>query len=245
MTLDGHDERASGDATSSPTRVGVAIPAAGSGERMGGVRKAFLELAGAPMLAHSLRPFLDDDRVVAVVVALADADAVDPPPWLIQLDPRITVVPGGRTRTESVRAALEALPADVTVIAVHDAARPLVARSVVAACFDLAATGVGAVAGHPAVDTMKEVGRDGRIVSTPDRGRLWHAQTPQAFPAALLRRAYREADASATDDAALVERIGGTVRMVDAGPNNLKVTRTGDVAVAEALLGLPSGTREP
>lgn len=219
-------------------RVGVAVPAAGSGRRMGGVRKPFLELAGEPVLVHALRPFLGDERVVAVVVALAPEDASTPPAWLSGLDPRISVVAGGATRTESVRNALAALPEDLDVVAVHDAARPLVAPEAVARCIEVAAGGEGAVAGCPAVDTMKEVDAERRIVSTPERARLWHAQTPQVFPADVARRAYAVVDGggTATDDAALAERVGATVRMVDAGPSNLKVTTADDVLVADAIL---------
>jgi 2-C-methyl-D-erythritol 4-phosphate cytidylyltransferase len=203
---------------------------------MGGARKPFLELAGRPVLVHALLPFLADARVVAIAVALSGEDAAHPPGWLTTLDARVRVVQGGDTRTASVAAALAALPADVDVIAVHDAARPLVASAVVSACIDLAGTGVGAVAGCPAVDTIKHVDDSGRIVATPDRSGIWQAQTPQAFPAALLRRAYAAAEGVATDDAALVERVGGEVRMIDAGPHNLKVTRSGDLALAEAVL---------
>lgn len=228
--------------------VGVAVPAAGSGRRMGGVRKPFLELAGEPVLIHALRPFLADDRVIAVVVALGAADAADPPAWLTDLDPRIRVVAGGTTRAESVRNALEALPADVTVLAVHDAARPLVGSDVVARCIDVATSGMGAVAGCPAVDTMKLVDDEARITATPDRARLWHAHTPQVFPARLLRRAYAVDTltlAGATDDAALAERVGARVRMVDEGPANLKVTRPEDLPVAEAILRARGGVGTP
>lgn len=217
-------------------RVGVAVPAAGSGRRMGGVRKPFLELQGEPVLLHALRPFLTDPRVVAVVVALGEADAAEPPAWLTALDPRVRVVAGGATRAESVRNALRALPEDVDVVAVHDAARPLVTPEVVGRCIDVAAAGEGAVAGCPAVDTMKEVDGEGRVVATPDRARLWHAHTPQAFPAGVARRAYEGDLGAATDDASLVEATGVPVRMVDGGPANLKVTRPEDVLMAEAVL---------
>jgi 2-C-methyl-D-erythritol 4-phosphate cytidylyltransferase len=203
---------------------------------MGGVRKPFLELAGEPVLVHALRPFLSQSSVVAVAVALAPDDAAAPADWVTGLDRRVQVVAGGETRTDSVGRAIAALPSDVDVIAVHDAARPLVSAGVVAECIEIAAAGLGAVAGCPAVDTMKEVDAQGRIVSTADRSRLWRAHTPQVFPAAMLREAYQEAGPGATDDAALVERVGGEIRMVDGGAWNLKVTRPGDVAVAEALL---------
>ncbi len=225
-----------GGVVRAPPTVGVAVPAAGAGRRMGGVRKPFLELAGEPVLLHALRPFLSDSRVVAVAVALAEEDAASPPEWLVECDPRVSVVCGGETRTESVRRAIEALPPEVTLIAVHDAARPLVSTAVVAECIEVAGTGVGAVAGCPALDTMKQVDQDRLVVSTPDRGTLWHAQTPQIFPADILRRAYQRADGNATDDAVLVERAGGRVRMIDAGRGNMKVTDPGDIAIAEAYL---------
>jgi 2-C-methyl-D-erythritol 4-phosphate cytidylyltransferase len=95
------------------------------------------------------------------------------------------------------------------------------------------------VAGCPAVDTIKRLGPDGRVVETPDRATLWHAQTPQAFPAAALRRAYADPGASGTDDAAMVEALGVPVVMVDAGTRNFKVTHPADVAVAEAWLSGP------
>lgn len=220
-------------------RVGVAVPAAGSGRRMGGVRKPFLELAGEPVLVHALRPFLADPRVVSVVVALAADDAAAPPAWLTALDGRVGVVAGGATRAASVRNALAALPGDVDVVAVHDAARPLVTPEVVGRCIDTAVAGEGAVAGCRAVDTMKEVDGEGRIVGTPERARLWHAHTPQVFPAVVARRAYAadpDALASATDDAALAEAVGAVVRMVDGGAENLKVTEPGDLPIAEAIL---------
>lgn len=205
---------------------------------MGGVRKPFLELAGEPLLLHALRPFLLEPRVVRIAVALPAEVVAAPPPWLLGLGERLTVVPGGTTRSQSVRAGLAALPADLDAIAVHDAARPLVSAKVVSTCFDLALAGSGAVAGCPAVDTLKRVDARGRVVETPDRSVMWQAQTPQAFPAEVLRRAYADASAEATDDAALVERTspGVTITMVDAGATNLKVTRPEDVAIAEAIL---------
>lgn len=218
-------------------RVGVAVPAAGSGLRMGGVRKAFLELAGEPVLLRALSPFLADARVVTVAVALAPEDAASPPSWL-SVDPRVIVAVGGATRSQSVRSAIAALPADLDVIAVHDAARPLVTPRVVSACIDVALTGCGAVAGCAATDTLKRVDGEGVVLETPDRSVYWHAQTPQAFPAEVLRAAYADALAEGTDDAALVERARPDVRlrMVDAGASNLKVTRQEDVPIAEAIL---------
>jgi 2-C-methyl-D-erythritol 4-phosphate cytidylyltransferase len=204
---------------------------------MGGIRKAFLELDGEPVLLRALSPFLADARVVSVAVALAPADAASPPSWL-SVDPRVIVAEGGATRSQSVRSAIAALPADLDVIAVHDAARPLVTSRVVSACIDVALSGLGAVAGYAAIDTLKRVDGEGLVLETPDRSAYWHAQTPQAFPADVLRAAYADLLAEGTDDAALVERARPEVRvqMVDAGASNLKVTRPEDVPIAEAIL---------
>ena len=158
------------------------------------------------------------------------------PDWLTGVDDRVVVVEGGDTRGVSVARAIAALPDDVSVIAVHDAARPLVTRRVIAQCIDLAHSGFGAVAGSPAIDTIKRV--DGRafVTGTPDRSTLWQAHTPQVFPADELRAAYASGVDTATDDAALVEAAGGRIRMVDDGGTNLKVTRPVDLVVAEAIL---------
>jgi 2-C-methyl-D-erythritol 4-phosphate cytidylyltransferase len=219
-------------------RVGVAVPAAGRGRRMGGLRKPWLALGGEPVLVHALRPFLADDRVVAVRVALAPDDAQAPPAWLPGLDERVTLVAGGASRAESVARAVASLPRDVDVILVHDGARPLVRRDVIDRVVAEAAEGHGAVAAWPASDTLKRVDEGGFVLETPDRRAFWHAQTPQGFPAELLRQALERADlhASATDDAALVEAMGGSVRVVEGSPWNLKVTRPEDLPVAEALL---------
>jgi 2-C-methyl-D-erythritol 4-phosphate cytidylyltransferase len=219
-------------------RIGVIIPAAGAGLRMGGVSKPLLELAGEPILARSLRPFLARTDVHWVVVALPAGAHADPPPWLMA-DPRVTTVAGGTERSDSVRNALEALPAECDVVLVHDAARPIVASAVVERCIAAAVAGRSAVAAMPVTDTIKEVDEAGRVVATPDRRRLWAAQTPQAFPARTLREAYRRAAAervAATDDAALVAHYGATVIVVEGAAENLKVTTPVDLAVARALL---------
>lgn len=224
--------------------VGVAVPAAGMGTRMGGVRKPFMELAGKPILLWALQPFLQHPRVEAVAVALGEEDAEEPPDWLLSLDPRIRVVTGGATRGDSVRAALASLPPEVDLVAVHDAARPLVTGDILDRCLDSVGARRGAVAGWPAVDTLKEVAWGGRIVGTPNRDRIWHAQTPQVFPRSILVEAYRRAledGISDTDDSALVERMGEEVIMVSGSPFNLKITRPEDLPMAEFFLGMERG----
>ncbi len=217
------------------------MPAAGAGRRMGGTRKTFLELAGQPILLRAIRPFLATPEVECVAVALPPDRAARPPAWLVGADPRVRVVAGGGTRGESVAAAVAALPERVEVVLVHDGARPLATPELVGRCLRAAAAGRAAVAGVPAVDTLKEVDARGRVVRTLPRDRHWHAQTPQAFPRRLLELALRRARAEGfegTDDASLVERLSGEVEMVEGEPRNLKVTRPEDLAVAERLLEL-------
>jgi 2-C-methyl-D-erythritol 4-phosphate cytidylyltransferase len=234
--------RASGDLSQSregEATVGVVVPAAGSGQRMGGTSKPFLELCGEPVLMRALRPFLAHPGVREVVVSLPTVHAESPPEWLIEMDDRIRVVEGGKTRRESVWAGLQALSDTIDVAVVHDGARPLVEPEVVGRCIELARNGLGGVAGVPAIDTIKEVDGDGNVVATPDRSRLWHAQTPQAFPLAMIMHAHRRAfteDFRATDDAALVERGGGRVAMVEASGENLKITWPEDLEVGELVL---------
>lgn len=220
-------------------RVAVVVPAGGAGRRMGGVRKQYMELAGEPLLLHALRPFLAHPAVEWVVVALPAEDVPRPPAWLVDLDPRVRWVAGGEERGDSVRLALEAVPEEADLVLVHDAARPLVTREVIDRAIAAASEGVGAVAAVPVTDTIKEVDAEGRIVATPERSRLWRAQTPQAFPRAMIVDAYRRAAADgfrATDDSTLVEHYGGTVVVVEGAPENLKVTGPLDLVVAEALL---------
>lgn len=213
---------------------------------MGGARKPFLVLAGEPLLVHALRPFLDTPGVEALAVAVLEEDLEEAREWVEAMDPRLRVVAGGATRSDSVSRAVDALPPSVEVILVHDGARPLVTRDTVLRCIRVAASGEGAVAGWPATDTLKEVDAKGRIVRTPDRDRVWHAQTPQGFPAEVLRAALADPElrSRATDDASLVEAAGTPVRMVEGSPENLKVTRPGDLPMAEFLLARRSSGLE-
>ena len=219
---------------------GLVIPAAGSGERMGGRAKAFVELLGAPLLRHALDPFLAHEGLLSAVVALPVDAARTPPEWLADIAPLVRVVAGGDTRLRSVHLALEAIDPGVGLVLVHDAARVLVTREIIDRCVEGASEGEGAVAGWPAQETIKHVDESGRVLNTPDRKTLWVAQTPQAFPREQLLLAYREAiaaGASATDDAEVFARFGGgKIRMVEGAPWNLKVTYLEDLEVARVLL---------
>lgn len=212
------------------------VPAAGLGARMGGVRKPFLKLAGRSVLDHALSAFLARSDLVEVVVALGSRP--DPHDAAFR-DPRVEVAPGGTNRFESVANAFDQLKSEAGLIAVHDAARPFPSPGVIDACLRLAARGIGAVAGIPAVDTVKRTSGPGVIVDTPVRDTLWYAQTPQIFPRGVFARAVADCRAGGqppTDDASMVERVGAEVRMVRAAATNLKITCPEDLAVAEALI---------
>jgi 2-C-methyl-D-erythritol 4-phosphate cytidylyltransferase len=146
-------------------------------------------------------------------------------------------IAGGAARSESVRNALAAAP-DAEIVVIHDAARPFVSEDLVRRCVQTIAAGAdGAIAAAPVTDTIKEADSGGRVLRTLDRSALWSIQTPQAFRADVLRRALdSDAVATATDDASLVEALGGDVRIVAAPPGNFKITWPEDLARAEALL---------
>jgi 2-C-methyl-D-erythritol 4-phosphate cytidylyltransferase len=145
-------------------------------------------------------------------------------------------VAGGASRSESVRNAMAAVP-DADIVVIHDAARPFVTAELVRECIRVVESGAdGAVAAAQVTDTIKEADADGRVVRTLDRSRLWSIQTPQAFRAEVLRRALEGDVASATDDASLVEALGGDVRIVEAPASNFKITWPEDLARAESLL---------
>lgn len=220
--------------------VGVVIVAGGSGTRTGGAElKQFRWVAGKPALLHSVQAFMARPDVGIVVVVLPKAYAADPPPWLFQCDvDRLLVSTGGRERHLSVINGLEDLPEEIVIAVVHDAARPLVTDATIDRVIAEARLGHGAIAALPVVDTLKEVDEDGRIVRTIDRARLWRAQTPQAFPREVLERAHvaaRQDSIGATDDAALVERLGLPVVVVRGSERALKITEEADFARADAL----------
>ena len=223
--------------------VGVVIVAAGASSRTAGAElKQFRWVAGKPMLLHSVQRFMERDDVALVVCVLPKSHAGDPPPWLFQCDvDRLLVSVGGRERGESVLNGLEDMPPEVAIVLVHDAARPLVDSDTIERVVAKAREGVGAVPALPATDTIKEVDETGAIVRTPDRTRLFHAQTPQGFPRAMIEEAYLRAKADraqATDDAALCERIGARVVIVEGSATGMKVTTDDDFARVDALVKL-------
>ncbi len=208
------------------------LVAAGSGERLGAGRpKAFVSLAGRPMLDWSVEA-LRGAGIEEIVVALPeDADA----------PAGCRGVRGGALRSASVRNALGAAGPDAEAVVVHDAARPLVTPAHFTQAVAALAGADAAVAGAPMTDTVKRADGERVVSATLDRRELWAVQTPQAFRRAALHDALDVGDevlAAATDDAWLVERTGGRVVMVPSTAENLKVTTPHDLRVAELLLGL-------
>jgi 2-C-methyl-D-erythritol 4-phosphate cytidylyltransferase len=219
--------------------VWAVLAAAGRGERLGSDRpKAFARLGGRPLLAESLERLEESGWIDAIVIAA-------PPDWE---EPSILVaeeiaatkvssaVTGGASRSESVRLALEEVPAEAAVVLVHDAARPLLPEDVIERVLAPLSEGWdGVVPAVPLADTVKRVEGD-RVVETLSREDLVAVQTPQAFLADALRRAVSGDVSSATDCASLVESQGGRIKVVEGDPRLLKVTDAEDLALVESWL---------
>jgi len=231
-------------------RVFVILPAAGLGTRMAAghtssAPKQFLELAGVPILIHTLRAFAEVPQISAMYVAVRvnEMDRLSAQVRDYGFAGRVHVVEGGDSRQESVANALSAIDCDPDdIILVHDAVRPLIDAATIERTIRAVEKHDAAIVGLPAVDTIKQVERtaDGAIItSTIPREYIVQAQTPQGFRCDLLRRAFAEAAADefvGTDEASLVERAGGQVAVVLGSPANLKITQPGDLELAEFYL---------
>jgi 2-C-methyl-D-erythritol 4-phosphate cytidylyltransferase len=222
--------------------VAALVLAAGRGARLGrAVPKAFLPLAGKPLVVRALEAIAASPEIDQVTPVVAPADlprfaALEP---LLRALPKLTdPVTGGAERQDSVGRGLASLAGDVGWVAVHDAARPLVEPAAVSRVVCAAREHGAALLAVPVRDTIKRVAA-GVVVETPARDTCWAAQTPQVFRAELLREALAKAEAEgtlATDDAQLVERLGVRVQVVRGDPSNLKITYAADLVAAEAWL---------
>lgn len=221
----------------------VLVPAAGMGRRMGAaVNKQYLTLADRPILAHTLavfdhHPLIDRILVISPTAEIDFCRAEVVERYAFRKVEQI--VAGGAERQDSVANGLAAAaPEDGDIILIHDGVRPLFPARLIPEVVATAMRVGGCVVGVPVKDTVKVVAAE-RIVSTPERGSLWLAQTPQAFPAAVLRRAYAQAVQDGfrgTDDASLVERLGLPVAMLPGSERNIKITTREDLVLARAFL---------
>jgi 2-C-methyl-D-erythritol 4-phosphate cytidylyltransferase len=218
------------------------IAAAGAGIRMASDRpKQFLQLAGKPVVFHTLQPFEECDSINEVIVVLPAAESAG----FLSLAGKYglrkvsRVVPGGVTRADSVKRGLMAIrSATAEIVAVHDGVRPFVTVEEISQTVEAARLHGAAILVAPATDTIKQVGEQ-RVIKTLDRTGLRRALTPQCFQYELLRQAYQRADVndpSLTDESALVEQLGKPVSIVDGSSRNIKITTPEDLLVAEVLL---------
>jgi 2-C-methyl-D-erythritol 4-phosphate cytidylyltransferase len=225
------------------------IAAAGQGTRMAGARpKQFLELAGTPIIIHTLKAFERCDAIHEIITVLVPEEAED----FVSLTRKYgltkttAAVAGGATRAESVLRGLQAVnPGQTEIVAVHDAARPLVQTDEIQRTVEAAEREGAAVLVSAGVDTVKEV-IDGVVVRTLERSQLRNALTPQCFSYELLLRAYSKVDVldpSLTDESSLIERLGARIVTVEGSSRNIKITRPEDLVIAEAILKAVSGER--
>lgn len=219
---------------------GAVIVAAGSGKRMGGQRnKLWLPLAGEPILAHTVRLFASHPEVEEIVLVVSRQDHEEVLAWLREEGIRLTVVLGGAERQDSVRNGLEALSPDVSYVLVHDAARPFITPQQISQLISRVRHDQATIVAVPVKDTIKVVGANGQIVSTPARESLWAVQTPQAFRMSLLQEAHqraKEAGKLGTDDATLVEWLGHPVTVMQGSYENIKITTPDDLLLGEEIM---------
>lgn len=216
------------------------IAAAGSGSRMGAdCNKLLLEIAGKPVLYWTLNSV----KLASLITWVGIIGQPDERDMIMSIvaDWKRTVnwIEGGSTRQESVERGLNALPSNTKHVLIHDGARCLVEPELLNKCAEMTLQGTAVIAATPVVDTIKQVDEKGFITETPDRSKLWAAQTPQGFSVNELKQGHMKAIANSwnvTDDASLFERLGWPVRIMESQPSNIKVTTQFDLSIAEAIL---------
>lgn len=224
--------------------VGAVVPAAGCGNRMGlDIKKQFLALAGVPILGHALK-ILEECRLVqTIVVAVGEGEEEYCRQAIVDklgLKKVSAVVHGGKERQDSVYSGILALSSNTDIVVIHDGVRPLLDGANLDAVIEAALAFGAATCAVPVKDTVKLAGEDGFVAETLPRNCLWLTQTPQAFHYSVILEAHRRAceeNFKATDDAALVERLGMAVKLVDGNYRNIKITTPEDLIVASSLLG--------
>jgi 2-C-methyl-D-erythritol 4-phosphate cytidylyltransferase len=228
------------------TRTFALIPAAGMGKRMGAsINKQYLQLDGLPIVARTISVFEQSPDIDAIYLVIPEAEIPYCREHVVEacgFRKVVEIVPGGKERQNSVMNGLHAMRphlADGDVVVIHDGVRPLITQELLRESIQVARTNDGALVAVPAKDTIKTV-RDGIVLNTPDRETLWQAQTPQSFRFGIIFNAHHSAETEkfiGTDDASLVERCGGSVRVVRGDYRNIKITTPEDLVLAESFLG--------
>ena len=216
------------------------VPAAGYGKRLGlKVKKPFVLLGGKPLVVHALKALNGCSAIDAIIVA-AERPCINDIKKLAaryRIGKLASVVAGGKTRFESVRNCLEIIPASCEVVVIHDGARPLVEKRLIEGSIRLAKKFGACIVAVPESDTVKLVGNDLFTKKTLDRSRIFRAQTPQAFRAGLIKKAYSlRGKYNVTDDASLVESVGKRVKILVGSYRNMKITTKEDLKFAEVLI---------
>ena len=216
------------------------VVAAGRGVRMGAaVNKVLLPLCGEPVIRHAVCAFCEADEIDGVVVVASADETEQMRAALCGLEKVCAIVPGGSTRQESVKNGLDALPKEARIALVHDGARPLISRELIARCIRQTEDCGSAVVCTPVTDTVK-VEKDGCVVRTLDRSQLRAVQTPQCFFAGELKAAYEAAardGVSVTDDASVMEHARHSVHLLESSEVNFKLTTPEDLRRAEDIIG--------
>lgn len=224
-------------------KVAAIIPAAGQGVRMGSdVPKQFLALNGKAILGHTLDVFRRCDAVDEIVLVLPQDEIEAARRQLLSDAPKVTqVVAGGRQRQDSVRNGFQALSADTDIVVVHDGVRPFVTPEMIGASVTAARECGAVITAVPLSDTIKKVNKEDFVERTVDRDGLWRVQTPQTFQYAVLKDAFARAAADnyyGTDEGSLIEHLGRPLKVITGSELNIKITRTGDLALGEKIAAL-------
>lgn len=221
-------------------KVQVVIPAAGSGERLKSpVAKPLVLLHNKPIIIYTLLVFEQCSLIDSVVLVVQEDLRKEIQKFILEhgLTKVRTIVQGGKTRFDSVFNGLQSIDSDTDIVVIHDAARPLLSVEVLEKAIEYCKTEGAVVVGVPAKSTIKRVNVDSHtILETLNRQELWEIQTPQIFDKKLIVEAYQQGDSTATDDAAVVERVGKQVKIFHGEYSNIKITTHEDVAFAKMIL---------
>ena len=224
-------------------KVSAIIPAAGLGIRMGSnVPKQFLLLGGKPILHYTLSALNRCSIVDEIVLVVSENEIAKAQQEIQNSHPKVTkVIAGGKERQDSVGNGLQSLDSETDIVVIHDGVRPFVSPDLIRETVEAARDFGAAITAIPVSDTIKKVNKEGLVEHTVDRGGLWRVQTPQTFQVSLLKEAFKKAQADnfyGTDESSLIEYLGREVKVVPGSEFNIKITRSEDLVLGEAIAAL-------